>query len=495
MPPAKPVRSAEDRVRTLGFFLLAFAALLIAIHLPYLRLPYHWDELGQFIPASLDLFRDGSWIPHSTVPNIHPPGVMLFLAGVWKIWGYSVLSTRLAMLAVASFGVLLTFLLTIRLTRGSAGAPAFIAVAFLVANPLFYTQAMVAQLDMPAMVLTLLCLLLFLEENYLPCALAGVALVLTKETSLTTPLVLGAWLGFRDKRWRAAACFLLPCFALAGWLMALQRATGHWAGDAGFAEFNLSGALSPVHLLAAVLRRVWYLFFSNGHFIGLIALFQGWRTIKGREWQLAGLVGIAQVSAVTLLGGATLERYLLPVLPILYAAISAAGSLYTAKWRWASHGTMTALLIAGWFWNPPFPFPSENNLSMVEFVRLQEEAAAYLEANAGDQKIASAWPFTDAIRNPDFGYVERPLAAARANGLHLTELADLPRNYGFLVVFSRERSIDGTWLDTPWAHSLLRRYYDDHPQATEEEIRAGLGYVPLLRWERRGQWIQIYIPE
>ena len=102
-------------------FFFAFAALLLAMHWPLLTLPFHWDELGQFVPAALDLYRDGAWVPHSTLPNVHPPGVMLLLALVWKIFGFSILSSRLTMLAIATVGVYLSFLLAIRLSRKSPG--------------------------------------------------------------------------------------------------------------------------------------------------------------------------------------------------------------------------------------------------------------------------------------------------------------------------------------------------------------------------------------
>ena len=109
---------------------------MVAIHLPYLRLPFFWDEMGQYIPASLDLYRDGAWVPHSTLPNVHPPGLMAALALVWQIFGFSIAVTRLTMLAIASAGVLLAFLLSIRLSRGAHGAPAFAAVLFLIASPI-----------------------------------------------------------------------------------------------------------------------------------------------------------------------------------------------------------------------------------------------------------------------------------------------------------------------------------------------------------------------
>src|SRR6516164_510816 len=77
---------------------LALAAASVLIHLPFLRLPFHWYELGQFVPAALDIFRCGEWIPNSTLPNVHPPFVMGMLAVVWKVFGYSIVASRLAML-------------------------------------------------------------------------------------------------------------------------------------------------------------------------------------------------------------------------------------------------------------------------------------------------------------------------------------------------------------------------------------------------------------
>src|SRR5271170_5908614 len=107
-----------------GLVLLFFLA-----HFPYFGLPYFWDELGQFVPAALDIFHDDAWIPHSTVPNAHPPGVMAYLALVWRIFGYSIAATRSAMLALAVLAVICTFLLGRELERDRT--PAVLAALFL----------------------------------------------------------------------------------------------------------------------------------------------------------------------------------------------------------------------------------------------------------------------------------------------------------------------------------------------------------------------------
>jgi 4-amino-4-deoxy-L-arabinose transferase-like glycosyltransferase len=135
---AAPAPRRRIRPDTYLFFLALFAIVLFLSHAPWLRLPYYWDELGQFVPAALDIFHDGAWIPHSTVPNVHPPAVMAYLAAFWTVAGCSPLSTRVAMLLVASIAVLVAFLLAIELCRNVRGAPAFMAVLLLCASPLFF---------------------------------------------------------------------------------------------------------------------------------------------------------------------------------------------------------------------------------------------------------------------------------------------------------------------------------------------------------------------
>ncbi len=223
------------------------------------------------MPAALDILRDGAWVPHSTVPNVHPPGVMAYLALVWRVCGYSIASTRVAMLALASVGVLFTFLLGIELSRGASGAPAFIAVLLLAADPLFYTQSMMAQLDMPAMVFTVVALLFYLQERYALAAAACVALVLTKETEVILPLLFAADL-LRQRKLAKAALFLPAFVALGVWLLYLRHVTGHIFGDPGFTHYNVGYALNPVRASFALLRRFYFLFLSDFRWIGAVAI-------------------------------------------------------------------------------------------------------------------------------------------------------------------------------------------------------------------------------
>jgi hypothetical protein len=399
------------------------------------------------------------------------------------------------MLAIAAFGALCSFLLAIRLSRQASvryrGLPAFAAVLLLIASPLFETQSMLVLLDLPAMGLTALALLLFLDSRYFACAAVSTALVLTKETALTTPLFFALWLWLHDGKRREALYFAAPAMALAGWLVVLRHATGHWLGNAEFARYNVNDALSPLHILATLVRRIWFLFVADGRFLGTLALIAGRRILRGRDWNIAFGVAAAQVAAVTLVGGAGLERYLLPALPVLYAAIAAAALAYPARWRAVSHAAMAALLIAGWVWNPPYPFPLENNLAMTDFVGLQKDAAAYLEAYAPRRRVATAWPFTDALAHPDFGYVDRPERIVPMEDFSASALSALdPASYDLLVVFPRETS--SVLTESPPVRDFLERYYGYHPPPSADQIGAALGLRPQMRIQRRGLWIEIY---
>jgi len=482
---------------TRGASLFALITLIVLLsHAAYLNLPYFWDEMGQFVPAALDILRDGAWVPHSTVPNAHPPGVMAYLAAVWKIFGYSIFATRVAMLLLASLAVLVALRLSERLNPGLSRAWILAPVILLPLDPLFYMQSMLAQLDMPAMLFTLLALLLFLEGRHKSAALASVALVLTKETGALLPLILGAALWIDRKSRKQAWFYAAPFLALAVWFFVLWRATGHLFGDPGFTHYNLAYALNPVRAAVSLVRRIYYLFVADFRWVGAFAIVYAWRrapVYSTHAWKITWAFIAAHTLMVSLLGGAELERYLLPVVPLIYIAMAAAWSTVSAWTRNASLVAVSAGLLLGLFLNPPFPFPYENNLALVDFVGLQHDAARYLERVYPSQTIYTAWPLTQALRDPAFGYVGQRLPVAETSDLRRSTLEAIdPSAVEVLVVYSRTWEPEWGVLRWPVVQQFLTRYYEYGPQMNAEEVRQHFGLVPVQRWTRGGQWIEIY---
>ncbi|MCS7315303.1 MAG: hypothetical protein RMI94_08825 [Bryobacterales bacterium] len=464
------------------------------IHLPYLDLPLFWDEMGQFVPAALDLWREGRWIPRSTQPNVHPPGLPALLAAVWTVTGYSVPATRITMLVLAGMTATASFLLAIRLCRGLPGAPAFSAVTLLIFSPLFYTQSLLAQLDLPATLLTVWTLVEFLGGRYRRAALTSMLLVLFKETGVVVPLVLGAWL-WREGQRREAAWFAAPLIVLGSWLAALAASTGHWLGNPEFERYNLLYPLHPFRLALAFLRRLFFLFVDQFHFFGWVGVVSAWRWRRlyaERPWRITAWVAVAHVLAVTVLGGATLERYLLPVLPLMYAAMAAGWSLHpAARRRWLEVATLAGMVLC-LFWSRPLPAPLENNLAMVRFVRLHQQAAQYLEQHAAGRVVATTWPLSEALRSADFGYVRQGLRVRQIPDFTRRTLAGLrASDFDVVVLYLRDWNPGPLYEWFPALASLRSRYYGFESDADPELAADMLRLKTTARFREGAMWLAV----
>ena len=493
VPPPRARSGGTSLYLALFFFL--FAIPLFALHFRLITLPFFWDEQGQFVPTALDILRNGWWVAHSTIPNIHPPGMEAVLALLYKVFGYSIPLTRMAMLTWASFGLLLTFLLAIELCAGTGGAPAFLPPFLLLVSPLFFMQSFMAQLDMPCMVLTLLCLLLYIKKKYAAAAIACVALVLVKETGLVVPIVFfcfSVW----HKEYRRAALFVPSAIGLGVWLLVLHHATGYWMGDPGFAHYNVSYALHPVRLLLCLARRIYYLFFAEMRILGTVVLLftvRRCKVFRTDAWAVTLAVSGLTFALVTALGGAELERYLLPVLPVFYIAATVAFSTL----RRAISAPLIVALFAGLviciFWNPPYPFPFENNYAMVDFVDLQKAAGGYADDHLKGKTIATAWPYSTSLRNPDFGFVETPMRVIETNDFHPDSIqAAQPQRFDALITYTRTWQPPDGVLSNALVRRFLAKFYEWKPDITPEEC-AAMGFKEAVTWTIHGQEITVYV--
>jgi hypothetical protein len=500
MPKLPPFALADVRPpRRSGLYLVIFfflfAVPLFGLHLRLITLPFFWDEQGQFIPTALDILRSGAWVAKSTVPNVHPPGMEAVLALLYKMFGYSIPLTRVAMLLWASFGLLFTFLLAIQLTAGTRGAPAFLPPLLLLVSPLFYMQSFMAQLDMPCMVLTLLALVLFIKKKYTLAAVACVALVLVKETGVVAPFVFFCWCAW-GKEYKRAALYVPSALALGGWLLFLHHATGYWLGDPGFAHYNVGYALHPVRLALCFIRRIYYLFLAEGRVVGTVLLLLTARKCKAfrsEAWAVTLAVSALTFILVTVLGGAELERYLLPVLPVFYIGVAVAMTTLRKPVLIPATAVMFGTLLTCIFWNPPYPFPYEDNYAMVDFVELQQAAGDFASQHLKGKTIATAWPYSAGLRNPDFGYVSRPLRVVETGDFHPESIEKLqPSQFDALITYTRTWQPEDGVMANPLVRRFLRKFYEWEPDITAQQC-AALGLKEAVSWSMHGQTITVYL--
>jgi len=247
-----------------------------------------------------------------------------------------------------------------------------------------------------------------------------------------------------------------------------------------------------VRLALALVRRGYCLFIGSGYAIGTWALWRsGFR--RSRAWKIAGAFAVAQTLAVCVLGGAVLERYLLPVLPITLAAFANAICSLTPRSRNLAFAAMCAASAACIVINPVYPFPLENNLAWTDFVGVQRDAAHYLADQLPPGAILStSFPFGGCLRRPELGYTSRHLAVDEIPDFTRSSFERL-RNHRVdaLAVFSSAWDPLGLMQRPRWI-AFLERYYGYQPDLTPDQITALLHVRRVARFERHGQWIDVY---
>ena len=155
----------NPKLRTTLLFVLVFAAAFVGLHVTHaglLGLPYYWDEAGYFIPAARDIYADGSFIPHSTLSNAHPPLVMAWVALAWKLFGFGVETARTAMLAVGALALAGVFALAAHVSNWRVAAATVLCTAL---YPVFFAQSSLAHLDMMVAALTTWALVFYLPPR------------------------------------------------------------------------------------------------------------------------------------------------------------------------------------------------------------------------------------------------------------------------------------------------------------------------------------------
>jgi Dolichyl-phosphate-mannose-protein mannosyltransferase len=528
---SQPASSAW--VQQFLLFALFFAGLML-LHAPLLRLPYFWDEAGYYVPAARDLFLTGTLIPQSTPSNAHPPLVMAWLALAWRVFGYSTLVTRTAMLAVSAFALLGLF----RLSRIAANLPVAWATTALVAlYPVYFTQSSMAQVDLPAAGFTFWALAAYIEDykeerpwkQMLWFSLA----VLAKETAILAPLALFVWeltghfirrLGkencWNQTRWneilppadgRARSLYLLlPVVPLAGWYAHHYAKTGFLLGNPEFFRYNVAATLNALRLPLALGMRLWQLFGYFGLYLltlaGLLAMLRPPRRESGVArpripfWTQAAFLSVllAYLGFMSLVGGAVLARYMLPVVPLVILA------LVSTLWRRVRYwklivAAVAIAFVAGLFSNPPYGFSLEDNLAYRDYIVLHADASRFLAMRYSGARVLTAWPASDELTRPWLGYVNanasQPFRALRIEDFSVSQidLAARARNrFDVALVFSTKYQPPHALFDNwdTWQR-IKEKFFGYHRDLLPEDIAQRLGGTIVYHKEMNGQWIAV----
>ena len=519
-------------------FPVIFAALYLS-HFTLLTLPYYWDEAGYYIPAALDFFLHGSLIPLTTPTNAHPPLPSIYLALWWKASGFLPEVTREAVLIVAALGLTAVWRLAMRLV--GVASVAFWTVALTAIYPIWFVQSSLAHADIFAAACTLWGLVYALPSRDRKPWAAAVwfsLAALCKETAIIIPLTLAVVRLVESRRapgmarirlWRESAWLSSCTLPLAAWYAYHYFKKGFIFGNPEFLRYNAEANFSPLRFLAALLHRILDLTAHMNLFVPVLmaisALMLSPRKDReqgtgGREQGAANgsdgerlegnrqdrpgispaalrrifIVLLVNALLFSVLGGALLTRYLLPMYPLVL--LLAVTTFYRRVPYWHGLAVFSAAAFTlGLFINPPYGFAPEDNLAYARVIRFQQAGVQQLEERYPGATVLSVWPLSDELKRPELGYAHHPFAVYLIDNFsaaQITRAAQEPEKYSAALVFSTKYDPASPLFTLgPKSRAFDERYFDLHYDLAPEAIALALHGDLVWKQEDQGQWIAL----
>jgi 4-amino-4-deoxy-L-arabinose transferase-like glycosyltransferase len=487
-------------------------------HYRLLRLPYFWDEAGYYIPAAWDFFRTGTLIPQTTVTNAHPPLPSILLAGWWHLSGYVVSGTRTLVCMVSAAALLGVFKLAKNLATTAVAAVVVVLTAI---YPIWFAQSTLAHADIFAAAFTLWGLAFYLDrtepannKNAFLAALMFSLAALSKETAIVTPVALALWEAIRLIRNRSEAiahrlrlnwlfALLAPIVPLAAWYAYHFHKTGFVFGNPEFLRYNATANLDAYRIALCLWHRLLHLTTHMNMFVPVVCaiavLFisvssDAPEAIPKPQLKAIAVVLLANWIAFSVLGGALLTRYLLPMYPLILLLCVATWHRHLRQW-WALAALSAAAFLAGIWIDPPYAFAPEDNLAYRDMIVLHQRAVHFIDRNYPQATVLTAWPATSELSRPELGYTNHPVKTVAIQNFAMEEIqkaAADPGSYDVALVFSTK------WEPPADRVNLGRRnesadtkYFDFHRDLSPAEVAALLHGDIVWQDRRKGEWAAV----
>jgi hypothetical protein len=512
---------------------LLFPVFFVAIYLSHsalLRLPYFWDEAGYYIPAAWDFFRTGSLVPYTTLTNAHPPLPSIYLAMWWKMGGFTPITTRVAMCVVAAMALTAIWRLSLRLISNSTVAAWTVTLTAL--YPVWFAQSTLAHADLLAAACTLWALVDALPDTTADhsrrpwrAAIWFSLAVLAKETAVVTPLALSAWEiatairvpEIRAAKIRRAAWWLLCLLPLMAWYGYHYSKTGFIFGNPEYLRYNATSTFTVERFVQAIRIRAWHLGFHMNMYVPVLCTIGAMflrpiaveadgprnpgsarlrpRISVGAQGRIYWLI-LANAIAFSVLGGALLTRYLLPVFPLILILCVSTWQRRVLWWHALCLFTAGAFLL-GLVHNPAYGFAPEDNLAYRDMIVLHQQAIDEVGKLDEGGVVLSAWPVTSELSDPFLGYLTKPMQVVKVDDFsppQMEHLAGEPAEYTSAIIFSTKFDA-GNHLEAlfPGAEHSEEKYFgmhhDMHPQAVADLLHGRVVWMT----ERNGQWAAVLL--
>jgi hypothetical protein len=407
-----------------------------------------------------------------------------------------------------------------RLSRRVANAEVAIATTLSTAiYPVFFAQSSLAHLDMAAAGFTFWALDAYIEDRRALSALFFSLATLAKETAIIAPFALLGWewiCRFRDSRrqtsislfaernWKRTAALLFPIVPLVAWF-AYHYVRRGFIFNTEFFRYNVLATLNPLRILIALALRVWqvagymhliFLTLAAALAMRLSPITEGKRErsrIAIPVQYVFGVLIVTYIVVMSIIGGAELARYLLPVVPLVILVCVSTVWRRMRRWKLIVGIVCVAFLFA-LFVNPPYGFAPEDNLAYRDYVLLHKFGDAYVDQHYARERVLTAWPASDEITRPYLGYVRQPVKVVRIDDFSLQQMLNAylqKSEYDAVLAFSTKYDPQNFFSHIPVWEKLKVRFFGYHEDLPPEAIAQLMSGRVVAQDKRNGQWIAV----
>lgn len=477
-------------------FIFLLVAVLLAFWLPTINIPYWWDSAGYVVHTARQFLETNfnPLVPRDEYTTFaHPPFFIATLAGLWKIFGESLLVSHLLNLIFAFLVLFYTYLLGKELIKDKilGNLIGFSSGILLLFTPVFLAQLGIIYVEIPAVAFAVMTVYYTLKKNLLGYLIAATLMVLTKEiTVFIVFIVLAVIFSKEIFRWvkrkelnlanffKKIFLWSIPLFILFLWFFYHKVVSGWWLVIPG-REFGGGLEMS--------FERIWmvfkFLFFEQWrNILTFLIIFSGigafFREDIRKYFQNLKVFLIFLIPVITaLFFGLTefLHRYIIIALPFFYLLFFYCLALFFLKrpikeqiWIFGAM-TLILLLLFSFGWDEHrqirdwhFP-PLEENLEYLDVIAVGKEMAGFVEKYYPDAVVWTAFPSNYMLSEPFQHYVSKPIEVHSCRDYQEGDKVDL-------IVFHL--------LSPPQRDCLLMI----------RELKATL----LIPFGKNGKWMQIY---
>jgi hypothetical protein len=304
-----------------------------------------------------------------------------------------------------------------------------------------------------------------------------------------------------------AFSLLIPVIPLILWYLYHRHRTGYIFGNPEYLRYNAAATITPLRILLAFMHRLLHVTAHMNLFVpvGLMIACMLLDPLNERDGSPRSRISIgdqlvfyiviaANVLCFSVLGGALLTRYLLPLYPLILLLC-----VNTFRRRFSHWPGMVAFSAIAFFTglvvNPPYRFAPEDNLAYANVIRLHQAAIAQIVEHYPHDTVLTAWPATDELSKPELGYVTQPVKVSAIDNFSYAQIdqaAQRPETYSAALLFSTKYDPPHLLFSLGLKNEALdKRFFDFHTDLSPGVAARLLHGDIVWKAQSKGQWAAV----